>query len=286
MAQHSRYAVYVDEAGDHGPVSKEFPVFVLTFLVFDKLEYAEKIVPAFHAFKFRQFGHDDAVLHEREIRKALNLFGFLKNAKRRDEFHADLSQMIETSKFTVISVVIDKARLRKMYRNPFDPYDLAMRYGLERVASFLNGRGDKGLVHVMFESRGKAEDAALELEFRRVVATPLRGKVREMDIKFASKKANHCGLQLADLIARPVGRHVLMPDQPNRAFEIIKDKFFSNQRGETRNVGLKVFPEATKAERPGYSPRRSADRDSPVPELRFADDYDGSQPAFLSPWNR
>jgi hypothetical protein len=36
----SRYIVFVDEAGDHGPVSPEFPVFVLAFCIFDKLEYA------------------------------------------------------------------------------------------------------------------------------------------------------------------------------------------------------------------------------------------------------
>ena len=32
---HSRYIVYVDESGDHGPVSAEYPMFVLAFCVFD-----------------------------------------------------------------------------------------------------------------------------------------------------------------------------------------------------------------------------------------------------------
>jgi len=31
-------------------------------------------------------------------------------------------------------------------------------------------------------------------------------------------------MQLADLIARPIGRNYLNPDQFNRAYEVIKDK--------------------------------------------------------------
>jgi hypothetical protein len=39
-----------------------------------------------------------------------------------------------------------------------------------------------------------------------------------------SKQANSGGLQLADLIARPIGRKVIKPDQENRAYEIIESK--------------------------------------------------------------
>jgi len=47
---------------------------------------------------------------------------------------------------------------------------------------------------------------------------------------FAEKKANLLGLQLADLIARPIGRHVLNPNQPNRAFDILSSKIFFAQQ--------------------------------------------------------
>ena len=33
---------------------------------------------------------------------------------------------------------------------------------------------------------------------------------------------NSVGLQLVDLVARPIGRYVYQPDQANRAFEILK----------------------------------------------------------------
>ncbi|HSG39259.1 MAG TPA: DUF3800 domain-containing protein, partial [Thermoanaerobaculia bacterium] len=58
---------------------------------------------------------------------------------------------------------------------------------------------------------------------------------------FADKKTNCCGLQLADLFARPIGRKVMNPRQPNRAFEFIERKLY-RQAGRVRGFGLKVFP--------------------------------------------
>jgi hypothetical protein len=52
------------------------------------------------------------------------------------------------------------------------------------------------------------------------------------------KTANSAGLQLADLIARPIGLHHLRPNQPNRAFEIIQSKLHRNADAETEGVGL------------------------------------------------
>ena len=54
-------------------------------------------------------------------------------------------------------------------------------------------------------------------------------------IKFASKNHNSSGLQLADLIARPIGLNVLKPEQENRAYNVIKEKY----NGE---YGNNIFP--------------------------------------------
>ena len=97
-----------------------------------------------------------------------------------------------------------------------------MEFGLERVAHFRGKKSDTGLLHVVFEGRGRNEDADLELAFRRVCARNTTVKTSEMEPLFVHKQANHCGLQLADLIARPIGVQTLRPGQPNRAYEIIK----------------------------------------------------------------
>lgn len=87
-------------------------------------------------------------------------------------------------------------------------------------------------MHVIAEARGKPEDNELELVFRRIAdgQPPLPSNQRELitkfewRIRFCDKKSNSSGLQLADLIARPVGLKHLKPDQPNRAYEVIENK--------------------------------------------------------------
>jgi len=74
------------------------------------------------------------------------------------------------------------------------------------------------------------------------------------DIVFADKKVDSPGLQLADLVARPVGTSMLRPTQENRAFEVLKRKFFcSGGREGVRegfeNWGLKLF-QLSESERP------------------------------------
>lgn len=56
------------------------------------------------------------------------------------------------------------------------------------------------------------------------------------------KQANHCGLQIADLIARPIGTHVLRTEQPNRAYDIIEAKFHRSPDGLVDGWGLKCYP--------------------------------------------
>jgi hypothetical protein len=56
------------------------------------------------------------------------------------------------------------------------------------------------------------------------------------------KASNSPGLQLTDLMARPVALHHLRPGQPNRAFEIIATKFRRSPSGETEGWGLKRLP--------------------------------------------
>ncbi len=238
----SSLIVYVDESGDHGPVSPEFPLFVLAFCIFDKQAYADTVTSNMHRLKFKHFGHDAVVMHEREIRKSQRPFEFLRVAARRDEFLADLNDLVEASPFSLVATVIQKERLRERHTEPPNPYHLAMRFGLERIEMHRRGLNDCGKLHVVFESRGKKEDDELELEFRRVCDVGLNGVPLDMEPLFVQKQANHCGLQLADLVARPIGVHVLRPAQSNRAYDIIERKFRQSPGGVIDGWGLKCYP--------------------------------------------
>ena len=62
------------------------------------------------------------------------------------------------------------------------------------------------------------------------------------EIIITDKKANCEGLQIADLMARPIGMSVLRPNQSNRAMEVLEKKFYVNEWGNKNGFGLKIFP--------------------------------------------
>jgi Protein of unknown function (DUF3800) len=255
----SDYVVYVDESGDHSlaSIDAEYPVFVLALCVFHKRHYAEKIIPAVEKFKFNYFGHDSVVLHENEIRKQKGVFAFLSHIPYRQEFMGRLSSIVEASKFVLIACVVDKPRLSKAAGAAPNPYHIALGICLESLRNFLAEKGQDELqTHVVVECRGKKEDSELELEFRRICDGDNPGnKHLPFDVVFADKKTNLTGLQLADLVARPVGLNYIRPTQPNQAFDLLKTKFFCaggrlHVGSHYENVGLMIYP-SRKAKSPG-----------------------------------
>lgn len=255
---YGKYIVYVDESGDHGmqSIDEQYPVFVLAFCVFHKRHYSEKVVPALEMFKFKHFGHDQIVLHENEIRKEKGVFRIFPTKAHRDRFLDDLTSIIEKNNFILISCVIDKRRLKEQQSTPSNPYHIALRYCLETLYEFLEEKDEQtNLTHVVVEQRGKKEDDELELEFRRICdGLNTEEKNLPFEVLFADKKAMSSGLQLADLVARPIGLHVLRQGQTNRAFDVLKRKFFCaggrDNLGENyEKWGLKIVP-PQKSERP------------------------------------
>jgi hypothetical protein len=245
IAPFSEYVVYVDESGDHGleNMDASYPMFVLAFCIFRKPEYLAQVVPVFQGFKFKYFGHDLVVLHEHEMRKQTGPFRILVDRARRDSFMGDLDALVAAAPFTVVAAVIHKGKLKAQYAKPTNPDHLGVAFCLERLKYFLSdAKAPAGVVHVVFESRGRREDAELELEFRRVCSSNLSGSPFPFEPIFASKGSNSTGLQLADLVARPIGRHVLLPDQPNRAYQIIETKLRRSPTGVVQGYGLKCFP--------------------------------------------
>jgi hypothetical protein len=242
---YSDYIVFVDESGDHSldSIDSDYPVFVLCFCVIKKDQYFSKLVPNLKNLKLKTFGHDFIVLHESEIRKKKGAFSQLSKDPR-EAFLSLLTDLIEDLDFTLIAVIIDKVKHKGRYHKPEHPYHLALQFGLERLNSFLiqNGEFNKQ-VHVVCEARGPKEDQELELVFRRVCDTENRNnKKYPFSIVIADKKTNSEGLQIADLMARPIGLSVIKPDQTNRAYEVLKTKFYSGNYGVIEGNGRKVFP--------------------------------------------
>ena len=251
----SEYIIYVDESGDHSltSIDASYPIFVLAFCIFRKDDYSSIACRNFQNFKFRWFGHDSHVLHESDIVKRRYPFAFLAYDDIRERFMNDLSAVLAATPMTVVAAVIRKDELRRKYHRPENPYQLALLFCMEKAREFIREQErDTGTCHVVCESRSPREksgrgkeDRELELEFRRIVAGQHYLQARAMpgfEIDFVPKQANSCGLQLADLIARPIGLRILRGDQPNRAFEIIEPKIWRGIARYTWHHGMKVFP--------------------------------------------
>ena len=246
MSDFSDFVVYVDESGDHclTKIESEFPVFVLSFCLFRKSDYISRIVPALQQIKFNHFGHDMIVFHERDIRKASGPFAFLTDTRCRESFMADINAWVESSPFVIIAIVIRKSEFVQKHASSRNPYHFAMRLGLERVEKYLRRHEPANrTTHIVFEARGRREDDDLELEFRRVCdGANFTGQSLNFQMISAEKQVNSTGLQLADLTARPIGRHVMNPIQSNRAYELILTKLDRSQAGVVEGYGLKCYP--------------------------------------------
>lgn len=247
----SDYVVYVDESGDHSLASIDpgYPVFVLALCVFHKRHYSEQIIPAVEKLKFNYFGHDSLVLHENEISKQKGAFAFLSHRPTRIAFMERLNAIMDASNFILIACVVDKVQLSRGEGSASNPYHIALDICLKALHSFLAEKGQQNLrTHVVVECRGKKEDSELELEFRRIRdgSNPANPRL-PFDIVFADKKTNLTGLQLADLVARPVGVNYLRPTQANQAFELLRRKFYCDGGRNAvgmgyENVGLMIYP--------------------------------------------
>ena len=215
-------------------------MFVLTFCIFKKDDYREVVVPAAQKIKFDFWGHDGVIFHGHEIRKARGDFVILLNEIVRENFLARINNLIELSPVTLIAAAIDKSLHIKKYRNPINPYEIALAFCMERLQRWLSEQKQTDRkTFIIVECRGKKEDNDLELEFRRI-ADQIRAS--NLDIRFMDKKNNSTGLQIADLLAYPIARHVIDPSQRNRAFDLIEPKFRRSTSGTIHGYGLKIFP--------------------------------------------
>ena len=242
------YLVFVDESGDHGleNVPPEYPVFVLLFAVFAKDDYAGPACRDLQRIKFEFWGHDEVILHEHDLRKSLDAFRILRNSEVRARFFSRLNAYLDALPVTAVAVVVDKlAFAQQRHPDQVNLYHDALQAGLELVATHLAGLGQgERTTPVIVECRGRHEDTDLELAFRRVTdGHNTLGYPLPFHLVMVPKASNSAGLQIADLMARPVGLHYLRPGQPNRAFNLLAPKLRRGpDGGGFPGWGLKVLP--------------------------------------------
>ena len=216
---------------------------MLNFLLVEKRIYANVIEPAVTGLKFATFGHDQIILHERDIRRRSGAFALFRGHDATwNRLVESLNMILGSKDGRFICAIVDKAKLAETESKRWSPYDIALGLCLERTANALLQLGEGGTeVHVVFEARGKNEDQHLELEFRRIADGNAKVSYGTSALQsfrwtplFVDKKSNCAALQLADIAARPLGLSYLRPDQPNRAFSAMRTNFAAD--------AIRVFP--------------------------------------------
>lgn len=252
MQKYSAYTIFVDESGTDN--LKNFKdddrYFVLAFCIFDKNYYSQEAVPKFQKLKFDTFGHDQKIIHGYDMMNCIGDFECLQDPKIKHVFLNRLTEIIESTNFILISTVIDKKSLLEKYVIAQNPYELALKYSLERVQNFLQERNQEDRkTHILVESRDNRSNEKLEKAFLKIKnGENWHQSTFSFEIEFVNKKSNSTGLQIADLVAEPIRCKFLRPEKSHQNFKSLENKFYCrggrSLTGKNFNgYGLKVFPQ-------------------------------------------
>lgn len=245
-----KYQFFLDEAGDHGLsfIDANFPLFLLCgcLLREDKLLELET---AINNFKIKYFNTTDVILHSREIRRCEGPFQILFDLELKKKFYEDLNGIISGISFTIIGSGVNKEELIKTYgKAANNPYTLSLSFIFERLIFCLDQMDKNASVNIKVEKRGINEDNLLSTHYNSIFdkGTYYVSNVRLhnaiLSFKFHNKRDNVIGLQLSDLCAYPLAKHLLSPKVPYIPFDIIRGKIYCDKKGNFRGYGLKLFP--------------------------------------------
>lgn len=240
--------LFLDESGDHSlsKIDSSYPVFVLGGVIVDR-DYAETtLTNELTDLKLAHFGRSDIVLHTADIARNRNGFESLVDSRKRERFYADLNSLMRRWNYKVVACAIRKeAHLLRYGIAALDPYMLSLDLLVERFCLEIGSGNAGGLI--VAEKRDATLDRQLELGWlnlkiqgtRYLQATDIDRRITGLNLR--AKSDNLAGLQLADLVVSPIGRHVLgKPDRED--WRIVERKFRRSRQGLVDGYGLVVLP--------------------------------------------
>ena len=242
-----KYYLFLDECGDQNLANFNpvFPIFTLCGVLISDTEYFN-MERQILALKEKYFENNNIILHSRDIRKCEKGFEILFDPNLKKAFYEDIDTIMQNGHYTIVSCSILKEPYIRKYGRLGDVYGLSLSYIIERIVFALDNQGDEMIELCSFaEKRGKKEDALLLNYYNEVLdrgtyfVKSKRIKDYFRSFEFKDKKENIVGLQLADLVAYPITRHVLDKELVNMAFDVIESKIY---RQGGRRHGLKIFP--------------------------------------------
>ena len=241
--------LFIDESGDHNlsKIDGQYPLFVLGGVIMEQ-DYADQaLTDEMNALKQDIFGRTDMVLHTADIARNRNGFERLKDAPFRNRFYSALNALMRRLHYSVVACVIRKDEHLSRYGvAALDPYMLSLHVLVERFCFEIGSVAGGGVI--VAERRDPTLDREMDLAWLNLKIQGTRYlQARTIDervvgLNLRNKADNIAGLQLADLVVSPIGRHVLgKPDKDDWA--IVHGKFRRSRSGRVEGFGLVVLPE-------------------------------------------
>lgn len=241
------YVLYLDECGDQNLSSfdLQFPIFTLCGIVVSDeqdIALAERI----NALKMDIWNNTNIILHSRDIRKCQNGFEVLFDLDVKKRFLESVNAILGDDIYIIICCAILKESYIRQYGKLNDVYGLSLSYIMERVVFYLDSVGKDNIeLRTVIERRGKKEDKSLLNYYNRLLdrgtywvnGERMRSYFKRFDMRWKSE--NVVGLQVADLVAYPITRHVLNPEGVNLAYDVLKKNIY---QVDGKMYGMKVFP--------------------------------------------
>lgn len=240
--------LFLDESGDHNlsVIDPQYPMFVLGGVIME-VDYAKgALTDALDEFKRRMLGRTDIVLHTADIIRNRNGFERMKDPGFRAEFLDGLNALMRWAEYRVVACSVHKtAHLARYGVAALDPYMLSLDVLVERFCLDVGNVARGGVI--VAEKRDPVLDRGLELAWLNLKINGTRFvQARDIDNRITSlalraKADNIAGLQLADLVVSPIGRHVLgKPDKED--WRIVESKFRRSPEGKIEGYGLVCLP--------------------------------------------
>lgn len=241
-------------AAGHKP---PFPTaFGLAGVLFKRAPYLT-FAPLFQDLKQKHFGTSGFALHEYDLRKLKkDPYRVLRDPSAWAAFSADVHALLKAHPFKIVVVTVDKLAMQAQYLTPNHPYRYSLHVILERV---INDHAPAPCV-IVAEDRAPGMNGELGSELLRlqlygggsdvpnsgntVSADELR-KMFDPNIRFRTKLDNDAGLQVADLAAGPVTRHLYGFDakETRSLLSAIAPKIRACPwNGRVRGWGIKCLP--------------------------------------------
>lgn len=240
--------LFLDESGDHNlsVIDPQYPMFVLGGVILE-VDYAKgPLTDAVNDFKRRMLGRTDIVLHTADIIRNRNGFERMKDAGFRAEFLNGLNALMRWAEYRAVACSVHKtAHLARYGFGAVDPYMLSLDVLVERFCMDVGDVARGG--YIVAEKRDPVLDRGLDLAWLNLKINGTRFmQAHDIDnriggLALRAKSDNIAGLQLADLVVSPIGRHVLgKPDRED--WTIVESKFRRSPKGKIDGYGLVCLP--------------------------------------------